>query len=245
MVISIIALLATIVLAAVVGARTKGRDTIRKETLKELQNALELYYNKNGHYPYDSSCATWTPSVSTYPPADCPQNPFTGGFQCSNIQDMTYFCAGASDYSANWIPGLASDKDISVLPNDPSGDQVESSPLVSIYKYPYSVALGYPFDINGGNAIGDPSCSTEPTPITLQPSNGIYRTYCYESDDGSGYDLEVNYPETPPIPADGSLYDAHEPYIARICVDGDHTQAEATACPSNNPKCGNCYTWND
>lgn len=57
-VITIIALLASLILVGMGGARAKARDSRRIADLHNVQNALELYYAKNGGYPegtYDSS----------------------------------------------------------------------------------------------------------------------------------------------------------------------------------------------
>lgn len=50
-VISIISFLSSITLASLNTARAKGRDAFRIQSLKELQKAVELYYDKNGEYP--------------------------------------------------------------------------------------------------------------------------------------------------------------------------------------------------
>ncbi len=50
-VISIIGLLSTIVLGAVNSARQKAQNVQIIATFRQLQTALELYYNQNGQYP--------------------------------------------------------------------------------------------------------------------------------------------------------------------------------------------------
>lgn len=50
-VISIISLLASIVLASLNSARTKARDARRKADTRQLQTALEFYYDTNNTYP--------------------------------------------------------------------------------------------------------------------------------------------------------------------------------------------------
>jgi len=50
-VIAIIGLLATIVLVSLNTARQKARDTKRLSDLKQIQLAVEMYYDANGHYP--------------------------------------------------------------------------------------------------------------------------------------------------------------------------------------------------
>ncbi|OIO30553.1 hypothetical protein AUJ77_01940 [Candidatus Nomurabacteria bacterium CG1_02_43_90] len=49
-VIAIIGVLATIILASLNSARAKARDAQRAESIRQVQTALELYYNTNGFY---------------------------------------------------------------------------------------------------------------------------------------------------------------------------------------------------
>lgn len=50
-VVAIIGLLAGVVLASLNGARAKARDTNRLSDMRQIQIALELYYDKYGVYP--------------------------------------------------------------------------------------------------------------------------------------------------------------------------------------------------
>lgn len=50
-VVAIIAILASIVLVGLGPTQQSGRDARRLSDLHEVQNALELYYNKCGYYP--------------------------------------------------------------------------------------------------------------------------------------------------------------------------------------------------
>jgi len=54
-VIAIIGLLATIVLVSLNSARAKARDTKRITSMKQMQLALELYFDDNGSYPGTTS----------------------------------------------------------------------------------------------------------------------------------------------------------------------------------------------
>jgi len=54
-VIAIIGLLSSVVMASLNNARTKARDSRRIADIKEIQKALEFYYNDNGKYPYDDN----------------------------------------------------------------------------------------------------------------------------------------------------------------------------------------------
>ncbi len=57
-VVAIIAILASVVLVGLGPTQQQGRDARRISDLREVQNALELYYNKYGTYPSDTSWAT-------------------------------------------------------------------------------------------------------------------------------------------------------------------------------------------
>lgn len=64
-VVSIIGLLATVVLSSLNKARIKTRDTVRLSELRQLRNALDLYFNQFGVYPDPASdgapfaCGGW------------------------------------------------------------------------------------------------------------------------------------------------------------------------------------------
>ena len=57
-VISIIGLLSTISVVALNGARKKGRDAKRVGDIRQIQTALELYFNDNYVYPTEESAVT-------------------------------------------------------------------------------------------------------------------------------------------------------------------------------------------
>ena len=50
-VVAIIGILASVVLASIQTARAKGRDARRVSDIREITNALSLYYSDNGSYP--------------------------------------------------------------------------------------------------------------------------------------------------------------------------------------------------
>lgn len=68
-VISIIALLSSVLLASLSTARMKARDAERLTATRSVVNALELYYTKNNHYPCsnlsNSSSATFLQDLVT------------------------------------------------------------------------------------------------------------------------------------------------------------------------------------
>jgi len=59
-VISIIGLLSTISVVALNGARKKGRDAKRVGDIRQIQTALELYFNDNYAYPISTAIALGT-----------------------------------------------------------------------------------------------------------------------------------------------------------------------------------------
>lgn len=69
----------------------KARDAGRKQTLRELANALERYMIKNRAYPY------------------------AAGWFSSELDDI------APNNGGDWIPGLLASNEITTLPRDPKG----------------------------------------------------------------------------------------------------------------------------
>ena len=92
-VIAIIGILSSVVLASLNSARGKARDAYRRSSMKQVQLALELYFDSNNSYP-STSGEYWGLSVN-------------GGSRTTS---------GANAY----IPGLTPTY-ILVLPADPSG----------------------------------------------------------------------------------------------------------------------------
>lgn len=66
-VISIIGLLSSIVLTSVNSARAKARDARRITDLKQLQTAIELYYDANNQYPQPATgWSNWSSAAPGY-----------------------------------------------------------------------------------------------------------------------------------------------------------------------------------
>lgn len=57
-VVAIIGMLSSVVLASLNTARGNARDSRRQSDLKQIQTALELYYNVNNAYPGEVACDT-------------------------------------------------------------------------------------------------------------------------------------------------------------------------------------------
>ena len=110
-VIAIIGLLSTLAIVSLNSARQKSRDAKRVADIKQIQTALELYYNDNFGYPPDvtsgdSITSTSTevtymgqvPVAPTPPDGDCDtdNNPYR---YTTNDSGATYhldYCIGAS-----------------------------------------------------------------------------------------------------------------------------------------------------
>jgi prepilin-type N-terminal cleavage/methylation domain-containing protein len=102
-VIAIIGILASVVLVSLGSARAKARDANRIAAVRQMQSALELFYNDCGTYPSaltigNDTCADATISVdlATYLPT-LPVNPIAG--PCTG----TYAYASTSPYTTYTI----------------------------------------------------------------------------------------------------------------------------------------------
>ena len=96
-VIAIIGILASIILASLNTARAKGRDARRISDVKQIQLALELYYDANGSYP-GSVYGSPSPLVSAGYISAVPYDPL-GGTACtdgtqSDCYSYVGLCAG-------------------------------------------------------------------------------------------------------------------------------------------------------
>src|SRR3989304_8672210 len=99
-VMAIISILATLIVGGFRSAQMRGRDGQRKSDLKQISNALELFYNDYGKYP---------PAAGTQIAA-CAYNPSTGaGVACNwGASEMTdgktiYFKVVAKDPDSGQI----------------------------------------------------------------------------------------------------------------------------------------------
>lgn len=96
-VIAIIGILSSVVLASLNSARQKGRDARRISDVKQIQLALELYYDANGSYPTGIYGTTLTtPGYISAVPTDPSDNTAcTDGTQ-SSCYDYDQTSSGSS-----------------------------------------------------------------------------------------------------------------------------------------------------
>ena len=103
-VIAIIGVLASIVLASLNSARRKSRDARRIADVKQIQLALELYFDSNNGYPDD------TASLATqYIPA-VPADPLGGVYSYCVASGSTSYHIGAG-LEEDTNPALDNDRD--------------------------------------------------------------------------------------------------------------------------------------
>lgn len=101
-VIAIIGVLSSVVLASLNTARQKSRDAKRQADIKQLQIALELYFDANSSYPNQATAAAVSGISAALTPtyiASIPSDPLAGGayfYQSSAASNSTSYCVGAN-----------------------------------------------------------------------------------------------------------------------------------------------------
>ena len=106
-VIAIIGILSTLSVLALNSARARARDAKRIADIRQIQTALEMYYNMNNEYPSSTTALQNTnpplliavPTAPTPPDGDCTtgNNPYT--------YNQTTFGAAASSYTLTYCLG--------------------------------------------------------------------------------------------------------------------------------------------
>ena len=130
-VIAIIGILASIVLASLDSARKKGRDARRIADLKQVQLALELYYDANGSYPSAYTAANLvTPGYISVLPSD-PSNSQAYAYapwaaSASPTVCSSYHLGADLEGSTNTALGSDADKTVATI----SGSETNPSGLV-------------------------------------------------------------------------------------------------------------------
>ncbi len=103
-VIAIIGILASVVLASLNTARQKSRDARRIADVKQIQNALELYYDSNSNVYPDALSAL----ITTYIPV-VPNDPSGGSYLYCQLSSGSYQLA--ANLETNHA-SLGSDRDL-------------------------------------------------------------------------------------------------------------------------------------
>src|SRR5512145_815622 len=92
-VVAIIGLLSTIAIVAMSSARAKARDTRRLADIKQLQKALDLYYDSNGSYIVDIS---WPNDCSGNPAFETSLTPLVAAGYISRVPHDPFYPTAAS-----------------------------------------------------------------------------------------------------------------------------------------------------
>ena len=114
-VIAIIGILSSVVLASLNGARKKGRDARRVSDLKQVQLALEMYYDSNGSEYPDSVCTSVSgggctagslmPTYISTVPNDPQANSTSWTYFFDNLTAAGAACSTASGVCTNYVIG--------------------------------------------------------------------------------------------------------------------------------------------
>lgn len=105
-VIAIIGILASIVLASLNSARRKSRDARRVADIKQIQLALELFFDANAN-AYPAALASLAPTYIPSVPAD----PLGGAYNYTACTTSYHLAAGLEEQTN---PALQSDRDANV-----------------------------------------------------------------------------------------------------------------------------------
>jgi general secretion pathway protein G len=121
-VIAIIGLLSSMSVYAINIARLKARDTQRLSDLRQIQKALNLYYDDNGHYPvirwatsgvtsYDNG-TKWTSFINALAPymKDVPRDPLSLGNSGPWYTNNFHYAYGSSDGQIYDLVGQLEDR---------------------------------------------------------------------------------------------------------------------------------------
>jgi prepilin-type N-terminal cleavage/methylation domain len=102
-VVAIIGLLSTLSIVALNTARAKARDARRVSDVKQIQTALELYYNDNGEYPTSTNlAAALSPTYMGVVPT--PPTPADGNCNAATAYEYTHT---AGSYTLTYCLGAA------------------------------------------------------------------------------------------------------------------------------------------
>ncbi|MCS6789111.1 MAG: type II secretion system GspH family protein [Patescibacteria group bacterium] len=96
-VVAVIGILASVVLVGLGPIQKQGRDARRISDLRQIQNGLELYYNKNGAYPQQSWGAFQASTLTgaNIGVSNVPSDPTAGRSYYYESANGTTYCLGA------------------------------------------------------------------------------------------------------------------------------------------------------
>lgn len=146
-VIAIIGILSSIVLASLNSARKKGRDARRVADIKQLQLALELYYDANGAYPATLSSALTTGGFISTIPTD----PSGGSYAYAGLSSTSGGSCSSYHLGANLETSghsaFSSDSDAAASANTCAGSDADFNAVDTGSCAASQVAGKYCFDV--------------------------------------------------------------------------------------------------
>lgn len=130
--IAIVAIISTVGIVSYSKIQVLARDSKRKEDLRLIANALQLYYNDNKSYPvnsnwvYSNGTQPWIPGLNTSYMSALPTDPSSnGGTPWSGAMGYAYCGAAGSGCSSCNIPAGQFFALVTVLENQSDPDRLE------------------------------------------------------------------------------------------------------------------------
>jgi prepilin-type N-terminal cleavage/methylation domain-containing protein len=93
-VIAVIGILASVILVGLGPIQKQGRDARRISDLRQIQNGLELYYNRNSAYP-TANWGTLNIDLSSVGVSNVPQDPSSPSRNYNYSSNGSSYCLGA------------------------------------------------------------------------------------------------------------------------------------------------------
>lgn len=106
-VIAIIGILATLAVVSLQNARKNARDAKRIADVRQVQTALELFYNDWQQYPQNNVFSTGAISSGTIYMAVTPSAPTPADGTCSTTANTYVYATSSSSYSIKFCLGAA------------------------------------------------------------------------------------------------------------------------------------------
>jgi len=196
--IAIIGILSSVVLASLNSARMKGRDARRVADVKQLQLALELYYDENQEYP--TSLSPLSPSYIN----EIPSDPAGGSYSYSFCSESSYHLGASLEQQSH--SALASDADnVNICVDDEvNGDDSEKCSTGDSGNYCFDVTP-WVGDVSTLEDSADDSSVVQVQDITVgtgtgaTPGTQVSVLYVGRLEDGTIFDSSEAYGNEPLI----------------------------------------------
>ena len=153
-VISVIGLLSSIILAALTTARKKADEAFVLSSMKQLQNAIELYKLNTGHYPCDTNPCGSTVPFNTFDPGTVggffdayPATPISGcgvtdDFHCMLnsflVNGSTRYISSVFKLPASFAVSGGNPDDLGYQVNPPTNTSCNGTTVKNYYIYLYA-----------------------------------------------------------------------------------------------------------